>query len=62
MLFFLPNACGEGASAGTLLRSYPSHSVCGLRRLRWAPPVHEATGGYAVRNPFPIRLMFGKKM
>lgn len=21
----------------------------------WAPPVHEATGGYAVRSPLPIR-------
>ena len=24
--------------------------------LRRAPPVHEATGGYAVRRPLPIRL------
>ena len=34
-----------GLRSGTGLRPFPSHAKA------WAPPVHEATGGYAVRRP-----------
>ena len=41
---------GRGLRPGTHL------SVLSLPRLRRGPLFHEATGGYAVRSPLPIRL------
>ena len=40
------SACGQGLRTGAHLRCFPSRRCA-------AGPVHEATGGYAVRSPCP---------
>ena len=44
-------ACGQGA--GGPVRAYGPIPPTSLRL--WAPPVHAATGGYAVRRLLPLR-------